>query len=190
MRCTGCGSPQTSEVLPTSEVWANARRLRNPRLRPKVEKANGSAGFRGGHRGQAAASRLDPTRLSSSKGQTRRKTATQSHGPSACAPVAARLPKGWAGENTRPSPDDPPATGCRARATVRPGSLDWLRASYAQACPAFFPHPSRAEVPMVFPSRRAESTLISMDPLWRQASNLPGCSAETRFLQETGFLPD
>ena len=52
-------------------------------------------------------------RLSSSKGQTRRKAATQSHGPSATA-VAARLPKGWAGEEpVRPRTSSPSAVAGR-----------------------------------------------------------------------------
>jgi hypothetical protein len=91
-----------------------------------------------------------PQRLSSSKGQTRRKTATQSHGPSAARLVAARLPKGWAGETT-----------VRPRMFYRLGSLPRgtsardrgpAQAGYAGACPALFPSFPPVQRPILIPA--------------------------------------
>ena len=68
---------------------------------------------------------LGSQRLSSSKGQTRRETGTQSYGPRIS--VVARPPKGWAGEE----PVRPRA--CKTLVT----DLGTGYASYVTACPAF-----------------------------------------------------
>src|SRR5436853_7708725 len=80
---------------------------------------------------------LGSQRLSSSKGQTRRETGTQSHGPR-YSPMVARPPKGWAGEEpVRPRARILMDLGRSAR-YIDPGTG---MTSYAAACPATFLHP-------------------------------------------------
>jgi hypothetical protein len=91
-------------------------------------------------------------RLSSSKGQNRRKPATQSYGPSVTGPalariflgeclrlMVARLPKGWAGEEpVRPRV-------CKHLSPIQGSQTR----GYTEACLAFFPPTSRPRAVLI-----------------------------------------